>query len=147
MWRLPRTSGYSYLRVTAIRIDVHPAGENPTNTTCTLSTRVHVCPTYASCGQSTYVATFRKPSTTLVGPYCSQDKGLSMQPQPGWVIHRSATQFVSQDNHWSNNESQASVDNRLQWFTGPITPACNRYVQYLLAGANPSVLNQHRRRL
>jgi hypothetical protein len=27
MWRLPRTSGYSYLGVAAIRIDVHPAGE------------------------------------------------------------------------------------------------------------------------
>jgi hypothetical protein len=27
MRRLPQTSGYSYPRVTAIRIDVHPAGE------------------------------------------------------------------------------------------------------------------------
>jgi hypothetical protein len=32
-------------------------------------------------------------------------------------------------------------------FTGPISPACDRYVQYLLAGANPSVLNRHRRGL
>jgi hypothetical protein len=31
--------------------------------------------------------------------------------------------------------------------TGPISPACDRYVQYLLAGANPSVLNRHRRGL
>jgi hypothetical protein len=29
--------------------------------------------------------------------------------------------------------------------TGPISPACNWYVQYLLMGANPSVLNRHRR--
>jgi hypothetical protein len=29
----------------------------------------------------------------------------------------------------------------------PIIPACDRYVQYLLAGANPSVLNQYRRGL
>jgi hypothetical protein len=28
--------------------------------------------------------------------------------------------------------------------TRPISPACDRYVQYLLAGANPSVLNWHR---
>jgi hypothetical protein len=28
--------------------------------------------------------------------------------------------------------------------TEPISLACDRYVQYLLAGANPSVLNQHR---
>jgi hypothetical protein len=31
--------------------------------------------------------------------------------------------------------------------TGPISPACDRYVQYLLTGTNPSVLNRHRRGL
>jgi hypothetical protein len=31
--------------------------------------------------------------------------------------------------------------------TGPITPTCDQYIQYLLAWANPSVLNQHRRGL
>jgi hypothetical protein len=31
--------------------------------------------------------------------------------------------------------------------TGPISPACDRYIQYLLTGANPSVLNQHRQGL
>jgi hypothetical protein len=31
--------------------------------------------------------------------------------------------------------------------TGPISPACDRYVQYLLAGANRTVLNRHRRGL
>jgi hypothetical protein len=31
--------------------------------------------------------------------------------------------------------------------TGPITLTCDRYVQYLLAGANLSVLNRHRRGL
>jgi hypothetical protein len=42
-----------------IRIDVHPAGENPTNTPRTLPTPVHARPTYAFCGQSPYVTTFR----------------------------------------------------------------------------------------
>jgi hypothetical protein len=37
--------------------------------------------------------------------------------------------------------------NRLHWFTGPISPACDQYIQYLLVGTNPSVLNQHRWRL
>jgi hypothetical protein len=32
-------------------------------------------------------------------------------------------------------------------FTGPISPACDRYVQYLLMGANRMVLNRHRRGL
>jgi hypothetical protein len=30
---------------------------------------------------------------------------------------------------------------------GPISPACDRYVQYLLAGGNRTVLNRHRRGL
>jgi hypothetical protein len=29
-------------------------------------------------------------------------------------------------------------------FTGPISPVCDRYVQYLLMGANRTVLNRHR---
>jgi hypothetical protein len=37
------------------------------------------------------------------------------------------------------------LTNKLHWFTGPITPACDLYVQYLLVGAHPSVLNRHRR--
>jgi hypothetical protein len=64
-----------------------------------------------------------------------------------WPIRRSTTQFPSQDNHWSSNESQTSVDNMLHRFTGPITLVCDRYVQYLLAGANPSVLNRYQRGL
>jgi hypothetical protein len=33
---------------------------------------------------------------------------------------------------------------QLLQLTGLISPACDRYVQYLLIGANPSVLNRHR---
>jgi hypothetical protein len=33
---------------------------------------------------------------------------------------------------------------QLHHLTGPITLACDMYVQYLLTGVNPSVLNQHR---
>jgi hypothetical protein len=55
---LPQTSGYSYPRVAAIRIDVHPVGENLTNTPRTLPTPVHARPAYAFCGQSPYVTTF-----------------------------------------------------------------------------------------
>jgi hypothetical protein len=34
---------------------------------------------------------------------------------------------------------------QLHQFTGLISPACDWYVQYLLAGANRTVLNRHRR--
>jgi hypothetical protein len=43
-------SDYSYPRVVAIRIDVHPVEENLIHTTRTLPTPVHIRPTYASCG-------------------------------------------------------------------------------------------------
>jgi hypothetical protein len=33
---------------------------------------------------------------------------------------------------------------RLHWFTRLISPACDQNVQYVLAGTNPLVLNQHR---
>jgi hypothetical protein len=33
------------------------------------------------------------------------------------------------------------VVTKLHQLTRPITPACDRYIQYLLVGANPSVLN------
>jgi hypothetical protein len=39
------------------------------------------------------------------------------------------------------------LTNKLQWFTGSITPACDWYVQYLLTGTDSSVLNRHRRGL
>jgi hypothetical protein len=77
-----------------------------------------------------------------------ENKGSRHNPQHvGWPIHRSATQFLSQDNHWSSNKSQASIDNMLHRFTRPITPVCDQYVQYLLTRANPSVLNRHMRGL
>jgi hypothetical protein len=52
-WWLPQISGYSYLGVMAIRIDVHPTGETPTNMPRTLPT-----PVDAFCGQSPFVTTF-----------------------------------------------------------------------------------------
>jgi hypothetical protein len=36
---------------------------------------------------------------------------------------------------------------QLHQLTGLISPACDRYVQYLLVGANRTVLNRHRRGL
>jgi hypothetical protein len=48
---------------------------------------------------------------------------------------------------WSRGEKVRPSSYTTTRFTGPITPACNQYVQYLLTGANPSVLNRHKRRL
>jgi hypothetical protein len=66
---------YSYLRVTAIQIDVHPAGEYPINTIYTLPTSVHVRPAYASYGQSPYEASFHESSTELSRTTALEKKG------------------------------------------------------------------------
>jgi hypothetical protein len=62
------------IRVAAIQIDVHPAGENPTNTPRMLPTPVHVRPVYASCGWSPYEATFHESSIELSRPTAPEKK-------------------------------------------------------------------------
>jgi hypothetical protein len=81
MRRLSQISSYSYPRVTAIQIDVHSTGENPTNMTRTLPTPVHVRPVYASYGWSPYVATFHELSTELDGVTAPEKKGSRHNPQ------------------------------------------------------------------
>jgi hypothetical protein len=80
MRRLPQTSSYSYPSVAAIQIDVHPAGENPTNTSRMLPTPVHVCLEYAFYGQSPYVATFHESLTELSRPTAPEKKGSQHNP-------------------------------------------------------------------
>jgi hypothetical protein len=48
---------------------------------------------------------------------------------------------------WVGERSFDIMFTQLHQLTGPISLACNRYVQYLLVGVNPSVLNRHRRGL
>jgi hypothetical protein len=97
MWRLPRTSGYSYPRVAAIWIDVHITWENSINTTRMLPIPVHVHPTYASCGQSPYVATFHESSTELDIVTAPEKKGFQHNPQHvGWPIRGSIPSFSSE---------------------------------------------------
>jgi hypothetical protein len=148
MRRLPQTKGYSYPRVTSIRIDVHPAGENPTNMTRTLPTPVHVRTTYASCERSPYVATFYEAPTNLDRSHCSWEKGLLIQSTAHRLTDaRVRTQLLSRTSQWSRGRKPSSWRWPTTRFTGPISPTCDRYVQYLLMGANRTVLNRHRRGL
>jgi hypothetical protein len=54
------------------------------------------------------------------------------------------TQLLFHNSPWSNGEKSSFCWHPTTRLIGPISPTCDRYVQYLLAGANPSVLNQHR---
>jgi hypothetical protein len=103
-----------------IRIDVHPAGENPTNTSRTLPTLVHVRPVYTSYGQSPYVATFHESSIELSRPTAPKKKGSRHNPQR--AADRSTGPYPASlpsqaMKQWG--QSQASINGQLLGLLGP----------------------------
>jgi hypothetical protein len=117
-----------------IRIDVHPAVENPTNTPHTLPTPVHACPMYAFCGQSPYVTTFhwlpRSQNTHLHPEEILAPKDRLVRPS-SWV----ASFLLPCDSPGVGERGFSPMATQLHQLTGPITPACDRYVQYLFTGS------------
>jgi hypothetical protein len=76
--------------------------------------------------------------------HCSREKGLLKQS----IAHRLTdprvcTQFLSRANLEAVG-AKPSCRWQATRLTGPISPAYDRYIQYLLAGVNPSILDQHR---
>jgi hypothetical protein len=117
-----------------IRIIVHPRGENPTNMP------------HASHAQR--IETFHERPTNFDGSHCSREKGLPTQSTARRLTDtRVRTQFLSEANHWSSRLKPVFCRWQGTRLTRPISLACDRYVQFLLAGANPAVLNRHRRGL
>jgi hypothetical protein len=139
-WWQPQTSGYSYPRVTVIWIDVHPAGENLTNTPRTISTPVHVRLTYASCGQSLYMATFHTNPTEL-DRFTAPEKKWSRLRLPARLSGPwDPPQFLSQHNHWSSALKPNICRQQATRFTGPISPACDRTFNTCSRVPNPRSL-------
>jgi hypothetical protein len=131
-----------------IQIDVHPTGKNLINITRMLPAPVHVRPAYASCGQSPYVTTFHKSSIDLHRSHYSYEKGLLTQFTARRLTDpRVRIQFLSQANQWSSRPKTSFCRWQATRLTGLISPAYDRYIQYLLTDTNPSVLNRHRWRL
>jgi hypothetical protein len=129
-----------------IRIDVHPARKNPTNTPRTLPTPVHACLTYAFCGQSPYMTIFHWLSRSRNRPLHPEEvlatKNRLVQPS-SWV-----TSFLLLcDSSGVGERGFGPMITQLHQLTGSISQACDQYVQYMLAGANRTVLNRHRRML
>jgi hypothetical protein len=97
--------------------------------------------------RSPYVATFHKPPIELDGVTAPEKKApdtipstpadRSTGPYPVSLPSQPVKQWRKSNIH----QQQATR------FTGAISPACDRYVQYLLMGANQMVLNRHRRGL
>jgi hypothetical protein len=134
---------YSYSRVTVIRIDVHPTGENLINTPHTF----HARSTYDPQPYVSHVVCISQPFVSH--PRCWADT-TAPEKKFSW-LHLSARlsgpwdppQFLFQHSHWSSR-----LKPNIYWWQairliGPISLASDRYVQYLLVGANPSVLNWH----
>jgi hypothetical protein len=95
-----------------------------------------------------HIATLRETLTDLDRSHCSWEKGLPTQSTSRrltdpWV----RTQFLSRASQWSRGRKPGSCRWPTTRLTEPISPPCDRYVQYLLAGTDPSVLNWHKRGL
>jgi hypothetical protein len=105
---------------------------------CVWSTTIRI-----SCGP--HIAIFRIIINSDGQSHCSWEKGLLTQSTVRRLTNpRVRTQFLSRASYWSSG-GKATICWR--WNTrliGHITPTYDRYIQYLLAGANPSVLNRHR---
>jgi hypothetical protein len=104
--------------------------------------------TYASSGRFPYMVTFHTIVNRFEQIYCTREEGLPTQstarrPSDPLVW----TQLLSHNSQWSSGEKSSFCWQPTTRLTGPILPACDRYVQYLLTGTNPSVLNRNRRGL
>jgi hypothetical protein len=147
MRRLPQTSGYSYPRVAVIRIDIHPTEETrPTRHVRFTCQSTYTLRTLPAGGPRTWQPSMshRQSCTESLLPrkrapdtIPSTPANCSAGPYPVSLSSQLMKQWTKPNIH----QQQATR------FTGPISPACDRYVQYLLMGTNRTVLNRHRRGL
>jgi hypothetical protein len=95
-----------------------------------------------------HIATFRTVVNRFEQIHCTREEGLPTQSTARWLTDpRVHTQLLSHNSLWSSGKKLSFCWHPTTRLTGPISLTCDRYVQYLLAGANPSVLNWHRQRL
>jgi hypothetical protein len=104
-----------------------------------------VCMVYdhcSSCGP--HIATFHAVINRFEQIHCTREEGLPTQSiarrlSDPWV----RTHLLSHNSQWSGGEKSSFCWQPTTRLTGPISPACDRYVQYLLTGANRTDLNRH----
>jgi hypothetical protein len=139
------TSGYSYLRVVTIQINVHPTGETWPTCHTHLMLTPHMVPDHTYLTWSTHSNLSCSHQQSWAGSLLPRKKGSQYNPQhDDWPIHG----FVPSFSPEPTNEAVGAKPTFCWWLatrlTEPIPLTCDRYVQYLLVGANPSVLNRHR---
>jgi hypothetical protein len=124
-----------------------PCRGNPTNTPHAFHTQSAYDQTIRlSHGQC--MATLCKVVNIFVQIHHPREEGLPTQSTARWSFDpRVHTQLLSHNSQWGSGEKTSFYWQPATRLTRPISPACDRYVQYLLTGANPSVLNRHGQRL
>jgi hypothetical protein len=106
----------------------------------------HTVPKTIRISRGPHITILRETVIYLDRSHCSWEKGLLTQSTSRRLIDPWVrTQFLPRASQWSRGCKPSSCRWPTTRLTGPISPACDRYVQYLLAGVNPSVLNRHRR--
>jgi hypothetical protein len=85
------------------------------------------------------------PMKSKQAPTPGRSLGYQRQTGPAVVLGDLISPPMQQP--WSRGEKFRPNGIQLHQLTGLITPACDRYVQYLLTGANRTILNRHRQKL
>jgi hypothetical protein len=125
-----------------------PCRGKPDQHTTRFPRSVHVWSKTTRISRGPHIATFRTVVNRFERVHCPWEEGLPTQSTARrltdpWV----RTQLLSHNSQWNSGEKSSFCWHSTTRLTGHISPACDRYVQYLLVRANPSVLNWHRRGL
>jgi hypothetical protein len=106
---------------------------------------VHVWSKTICISRGPHIATFRVVVNRFERVHCPWVEGLLTQFTTRRLTDpRVRTQLLSHNSQWSSGKKLSFCWHLTTRLTRPISPACDRYVQYLLPGSNPSVLNWHR---
>jgi hypothetical protein len=110
-------------------------GKSDQHATC-FPCSVHVWPLIIRISHGPHIATFRTIVNSDEQSHCSGEKGLPAQSTARQLTYPWVhTQFLSQASHWSSEGKASICWQQTSRLTGPITPAYDRYIQYLLVGA------------
>jgi hypothetical protein len=105
---------------------------------------VYIWPSTIRISRGPGIAMFWESLADLDGSHCSWEKWLLTQSTARWLTDpRVHNQILSQVNQWNSRLKPSFCRCQAIRLTGSRSLACDRYVQYLLAGANPLVLNWH----
>jgi hypothetical protein len=109
---------------------------------------IRIWPSSIRISRGPHIATFCTVINRFKQIYCPQEEGVPTQSTALRLADlRVRTQLLSHNSQWSCGETSSFYWQPTTRLSGRISPACDRYIQYLLVEANPLVLNRHRQGL